>query len=302
MHVLKEKPALSVIVVFFSMRREALRTLYSLSRSYQALDSSHCYEVLAIDNGSSEPLSSDVVRRFGPEFSYHYVQTDDPSPCRTINRFAADCRFDNIVVLIDGARLLSPGVMRLTCAALQAFEHPFVYTLGMHIGSKPQNYLIREGYDRSVEDNLFKSIDWRRNGYSLFSISSVALSSGQGFFSRLKESNCFALRKEDFVKAGLYRPQFQSAGGGLCNLELFNRLNSLEWIQPVMLLGEASFHQFHGGVATNVPIEQHPWKAMEQEYTEIVGARYEPVFRPPFYLGEFHNECAGLFNSNDNDA
>jgi hypothetical protein len=288
---------LSVIVVFFNMRREACRTLRSLSRGYQRLDAAHCYEVLAIDNGSAEPLSPDLVKSFGREFSYRYVPTKDPSPCRTINRLIDDCRFENVMVLIDGARLLSPGVMRLTFAALRALEHPFVYTLSMHIGQKAQNYLVSEGYDSSTEDELFKSIDWPQNGYSLFSISSVALSSGHGFFSKLRESNCFALRREDFIKAGLYESRFQSPGGGLCNLELFNRLNSLDWLQPVMLLGEASFHQFHGGIATNVPIERHPWNAMEKEYATIVGARYESVPRRPIYLGEFHQECAQLYTT-----
>jgi hypothetical protein len=300
MHLFKRKrksPGLSVIVVFFNMRRQALRTLYSLSRAYQQVDSRHRYEVLAIDNGSSDPLTPDMVRSFGAEFSYHYVKPDHPSPCKTINQFAADCRFDNVMVLIDGARLLSPGIMRLTFSALQFLEHPFIYTLGMHIGRRPQNYLINEGYNSWIEDELFKSIDWRRDGYSLFSISSVALSSGRGFFSQVKESNCFALRREDFVKAGLYLPQFQGPGGGLCNLELFNRLNALNWVQPTMLLGEASFHQYHGGIATNIPIEQHPWKTMEKEYASIVGTRYRPIFRPPLYFGEFHQECAELYNA-----
>lgn len=279
------------------MRREASRTLYSLSRRYQGLHSSHPYEVLAIDNGSSKPLSADMVQEFGPEFCYHFVRTEDRSPCETINRFVAECRFDNVVVLIDGARLLSPGIMRLMLPAFRAFAHPFIYTLGMHIGPKAQNYLISEGYDSLAEDELFQSVDWKNNGYSLFTISSVALSSGQGFFSNLRESNCFALGKQDFVKGGLYRTEFQSAGGGLCNLELFNRLNASDWMQPVMLLGEATFHQFHGGVATNAPIEQHPWEVMEKEYAQIVGVRYKPVFRPPLYLGGFHKECAELYNS-----
>jgi hypothetical protein len=297
----RKASGISVIVVFFNMRREAPRTLYSLSRGYQQLGHSTPYEVLAIDNGSSQPLSSDLVKTFGPEFSYHYVKAEEASPCKTINKFVLKACFDNVMVIIDGARMLSPGIMRLTFSALEAFAHPFVYTLGMHIGSKPQNYLVNEGYDQSIEDNLFESIDWRSNGYSLFSISSVALSSRQGFFSRLTESNCFTLRKDDFVKAGLYQAQFQSPGGGLCNLEVFNRLNTLEWIQPIMLLGEATFHQFHGGVATNVPMDQHPWKAMAREYARIVGEDYRHEFRSPLYLGAFHEECAKLYNATDRD-
>jgi glycosyltransferase involved in cell wall biosynthesis len=297
----RKKPGLSVIAIFFNMRREAPRTLHSLSRGYQQLDASSRYEVLAIDNGSTTPLSAIAVRSFGPEFQYHYMDTDHPSPCATINQFIANAHFDNVMILIDGARILSPGIINLTYSALSAFPHPFIYTLGMHIGAKPQNYLVNEGYNQSMEDALFESIDWRSNGYSLFSISSVGLSSREGFFSRLTESNCFTLRKDDFVKAGLYQAQFQSPGGGLCNLEVFNRLNTLEWIQPVMLLGEATFHQFHGGVATNVPLDQHPWKAMEKEYARIVGENYRHKFRSPLYFGALHGECAKLYNAIDRD-
>jgi len=292
-----KSPALSVIVVFFNMAREAERTLYSLSRQYQGLDGGHRYEVVAIDHGSARPLSPGAVSSFGPEFSYHYVATSSPSPCETINRFIMNTRFENVMVLIDGARMLSPGILILTFSALKAFAHPFVYTLGMHLGSKPQNYLAAEGHNQTMEDELLEATGWKQNGYRLFSISSVALSSKRGFFSSLSESNCFSLRKDDFVKIGLYRPEFKSPGGGLCNLEVFNRLNEAEWLQPVMLLGEATFHQFHGGVATNVPIEQHPWESMEREYAQIVGERYRPRFRPPLYLGFVRQECTGLYNA-----
>ena len=290
---------LSVIVVLFNMRRESPRTLQSLTRGYQGLEPESRYEVVAIDNGSTQPLSAEVVRSFGPEFSYHYVESSHPSPCATINNFVAKARFDNILVLIDGARMLSPGIARLTFKALEAFKHPFIYTLGMHLGDKPQNYLVSEGYNAATEDQLLETVDWRTNGYSLFSISSPALSSKRGFFSKLTESNCFALRKDDFMKVGAYNTQFTSPGGGLCNLDMFNRIHDSGLMEPIMLLGEASFHQFHGGVATNAPIAQHPWESMQSEYAEIVGEPYQNKFRRPLYFGHFRSECAELYNALD---
>ena len=294
-------PGLSVIVIFFNMRREAKRTLYSLTKEYQGLSDSDRYEVIAIDNGSSQPLSPNEVGAFGPEFSYYYVDTDKPSPCEAINRFVKNAHFENVMVIIDGARILSPGIMELTIKALKMIEHPFIYTLGLHIGDQPQNYLVSDGYNQSIEDELLESTEWKSNGYMLFSVSSVALSSKQGFFSRLAESNCFTIRKDDFIKIGLFQSRFNSPGGGLCNLELFNRVNDTKWIQPVMLLGEGTFHQFHGGVATNVPMEQHPWDVMEIEYVEIIGEQYKTIFRPPLYFGVFHKECAPLYSEIHHD-
>lgn len=278
------------------MRREAERTLYSLSRSYQELDPDFCYEVLAIDHGSTEPLSSSQVRAFGPEFSHCQVAAESPSPCRVINQFVARSRYENIVILIDGARMLSPGILRLTETALRGFPHPFVYTIGLHLGSQPQNYSVSHGYNSSEEDQLLESVNWKTNGYSLFQISSPGLSSRRGFFSDIAESNCIGLRKKDFFRLGGYRNEFRSPGGGLCNHDLFNRVHQSQEMQPVLLLGEASFHQLHGGVCSNIPIDQHPWDAMENEYAQIVGERWRNKFRPPLYLGSFRRECANLYH------
>ena len=55
---------LSVVVVFYNMRREAARTLQSLSRSYQEELDDIDYEVIVVENGSdeSEKLGADFVR------------------------------------------------------------------------------------------------------------------------------------------------------------------------------------------------------------------------------------------------
>jgi glycosyltransferase involved in cell wall biosynthesis len=277
------------------MRREAPRTLYSLSRSFQSLPADVPYEVLAVDNGSSDPLNEETVRSIGPEFRHIRFETASKSPCSALNRYIQEARHENVVVLIDGARILSPGVIRLTLAALRAFEHPFIYTLGMHVGYKPQNLLVAEGYNQQLEDMLLGTVDWKKNGYALFSISSVALSSKNGFFSRLSESNCFCAHKDDLVSVGMYNTGFTSPGGGLCNLDIFNRFNEAPWVQPVMLLGESTFHQFHGGFASNVTMEHHPWNNMAAEYEKVIGQPYENKQRDPVYLGAMRPECSSLY-------
>ena len=56
-------------------------------------------------------------------------------------------------------------------------------------------------------------------------------------------------------------------------------------VAPVMLLGEATFHQFHGGVATNVPRAEHPWARMAAEYEAIRGKPYANEGTRPDYAG-----------------
>ena len=279
------KPRLSVVVNFHDMRREAGRTLHTLSTAYQRGVDDNDYEVIAIDNGSMQPLDPGDVASAGPNFRHLHMDTGSPSPCAAINAAVAAAAGDNVMICIDGARMLSPGVLRYALEALSLHAHPFVYTLGMHLGPKPQNESMLDGYDQQVEDALLGTIDWRADGYALFGISSVAYSSRNGFFSDLTESNCFALRRRDYLDLGGLDERFDSAGGGLVNLDFFNGVHERPGYRPIMLLGEATFHQFHGGVATNVAKPEHPWPRMAAEYARIRGRPFASTHRPPEYLG-----------------
>lgn len=290
---------LSVVVIFFNMRREAQRTLYSLSKAYQKNIGDISYEVIAIDNGSSAPLEEDFVKAFGKNFRYIYFDASVPSPCKALNYGAQVARGRLITLCIDGARILSPGILYYSTIASRTYKNPFIYTLGMHIGSKAQNYLAEENYSQRDEDVLMDTVDWKQDGYSLFEISSVALSSGSGYFSKLNESNCITLPRSAYQKVGGFDERFKSAGGGLTNLDFFNKLNERSDMNPVMLLGEATFHQFHGGTATNVPPKDHPWKKMQEEYTLIRGKPYRPHRRKPVYFGDVHSKCYHLFGHSD---
>lgn len=294
MRLFKRRPKLSVIVNFYNMQREAERTLYSLSTAYQHNIKATDYEVLAIDNGSSQPLQAATVRSFGENFHYHYLQTNSVSPCKALNQAAKLASGELIICCIDGARILSPNILSLSLQAAKLHDHPFIYTMSMHLGSKPQNLSIAEGYNQQVEDQLLNTVNWKNNGYELFKVSSTALSSGNGFFSKFAESNCFCLRKSDYLQLGGFDEAFTSKGGGLVNLDFFNRIHENAQFYPILLLGEASFHQFHGGVATNVVMEEHPWDEMAAEYQEIRSKAFTSSFQRPHYFGKL-NELSQTF-------
>ena len=285
---------LSVIVIFFNMRREARQTLHSLTQTYQLKAGNISYEVIAVDNGSAESLGTDFVKAFGANFRYFYFDATDPSPCKALNYGAKIAQGRLVTLCIDGARILSPGILHYSILASRIYDNPFIYTLGMHIGLKQQNYLAEENYTRVDEEKLMDSVNWQQDGYSLFDISSAAFSSSQGYFSPLAESNCVTLHRSTYLKVGGFDERFISAGGGLTNLDFFNRINELDDIDPVMLLGEATFHQFHGGTATNVPLKDHPWKNMEEEYIGIRRKPYKRYSRRPIYFGSVHPKCYNL--------
>jgi len=280
---------LTVIINFYNMRREAERTLFTLTSKYQNLSSKY-YDVIALHNGSTQPLNKQWVESFGSNFRYFYFQSKHPSPVEAINHYVKKSKNEFVMCLIDGARMLSPKLLQYTLDAIKLAKHPFIYTVGMHIEHQMQNHLVTKGYNQNEEDKLIATVNWKDNGYELFSIASLAGSSQGGYFSYINESNCFTLKKKDFIKMGGYNEKFISPGGGLVNLDFFNKANEQLDFTPVLLLGEATFHQFHGGVATNVPMQEHPWKKMTEEYRSIYCLEFESHQRKPMYYGCLNDE------------
>ena len=171
-------PRLSVVVVVHDMRREAPRTLYSLSAAHQRGVTAEDYEVVVVENGSSAPLSPEIVAGFGDNFRYFYLEDPPPSPAYALNfgvtRAAGDC----LGLMIDGARMVTPGILSRALTGLGRFRRPVVATVGFHLGPDVQMRSIEAGYDQQAEDRLLERIDWPgEDGYRLFEISSLAASS-----------------------------------------------------------------------------------------------------------------------------
>ena len=285
---------LSIVIVFYNMRREAIRTLYSLTTKYQT-DIDECdYEVIVVDSGSTQPLAQEWVKSLQSNFTYQYVETSWPSPCHAMNVGIEMANSDSVVCMIDGARMLSPGVLSKMIQANTLFKNAFVQTIAMHIGEKLQNISVEEGYNQDVEDKLFNTIDWQRDGYQLFNIACLADSSKYGFLASIRECNCFCIPKRKLLELDGFDENFTSVGGGFVNLDILNQIMEDDLIQPIMLLGEASFHQFHGGVATNVPMAEHPMQLFLNEYQMLRGKPYQHDTRQSYYLGSL-NENARKF-------
>lgn len=276
---------ISVVVICYDMQREAPRTLHSLSRSYQQGIEDLQYEVLVVDNGSSRPLSPEQVRQYGPEFSYSFFPADTPSPVKAINDAVSRCAGKYVVICIDGARILSPGMLRFMAMAVGLSTEPVVSSLAWHLGSSNQMVSVLEGYDQAVEDRLLDSVDWRSDGNLLYSIASLAGSSALGWFHPVSESNCVGLSRRMFDRIGGFDPVFVSEGGGYANLDFYKRVCEQADTQVIVLLGEGTFHQFHGGVSTNAMPEVHPRKRFAQEYRDLRGEAYFSPQSDPIYLG-----------------
>ncbi len=282
---------LSVIVVMHNMRREAERTLHSLTPAYQRGAREDEFEVIVIDSGSSEPLDSDWVCAFGANFRHYVIQPEHPTPIEALQWGVDKASAPNLAFAIDGARIVSPGCIRAALEVLACQPASFVYTLGFHLGAQSQQLASTTGYDQAAEDQLLGTVDWRKNGYALFNICCLAGSSNQGYLGPIAESNFFAIAKNQFLKLGGFDSRFISPGGGYVNLDFFHRALGSANLYPVLLLGEGTFHQYHGGVASNEPPSSERHNRFRQEYESIRGERFRRPDRRPCYYGVVPQHC-----------
>ncbi len=238
------------------MRREAARTLAALTRAYQIGADDLSYEVLCVDNGSSPPLEAEFIESFGPEFRLVRPDPPHPSPVGPMNAAARQAKGRFLAMMIDGAHIVTPGAFS---AAMDAFrENPgSIVALRQWFFGGDQRWLSAAGYTREMEDELFAGLPWPANGYELFR-AGVPMDgrTTSHWFRGMAESNCLFLPAALYAEIGGYDEGFDEPGAGLANLDLFSRAIQAARGPLIGLLGEASFHQFHGGTTTNVSDEQ----------------------------------------------
>ena len=263
---------LSVVVNFYNMKREAARTLTSLSRQYQRGIGDLAYEVLCIDNGSNPPLEEEWIRSFGPEFRLIRPGHCNPSPCGVINEVARQARGDYVAIMIDGAHVLTPGVFRETFAAIEADPDAVVALRHWFVGGD-QRWLSEVGYTREQEDVLFERIHWPADGYQLFHVGAPIGEHVDPWLVGMIESNFLVLPTRFYCDIGGLDEAFDEPGAGFANLDLFVRAGLSLEEGVVGLVGEATFHQFHGGTTTNVSDDEKDSRvrAYANKYMRIRG-------------------------------
>ena len=268
-----EQNFLSLIVCIYNMPREAVRTILSALPPYQKNVDGTEYEVIIVDNGSSQPVDADFLNKLPPTTRYLPYPGKSASPVKALNWAAKHIAKGNrILFCIDGARILSDGLVAACLKYASFHEQAFVYTLGWHLGPDVHMRSAETGYSQEVEDKLLDNIDWYNHPEGLFEISTLAGSSKHGFFSAIRESNAFVISRQLLDRIGYYNENFSSPGGGMANLELFSRYVTTAGVTPICLLGEGTFHQFHDGIATAGKIDR---EKINEEYIRATGKPYQ---------------------------
>jgi len=285
-----------VVVVVHNMRREAARTLQALSRAYQEDVDGITYEVIVVENGSDDDqrLGTDFVAGFGPEFRYVDLGGEAaPSPVGALNRGIQAGRGRAYALMIDGAHVVTPGVVRFGLAGLEAYAPAIVATQQWYVGPGQQGDAMRSGYDQAYEDRLFDQIRWPHAGYRLFEIGHFV--GDRDWLDGLWESNCMFVERSLLQQVGCFEERFSVAGGGYANLELYERLGSAPDVNVVTMIGEGSFHQVHGGTTTNqVDATDRRRKVFgySQDYADLRGRAFKGPGKPIHYVGRIATEAA----------
>jgi glycosyltransferase involved in cell wall biosynthesis len=268
----RHQPKLSLVVISYNMVRELRRTLQSLSPAMQKDVDPKDYEVIVVDNGSTEQIDNE--KSSADIHCLRFVSVSNPtvSPVPAINLGLEMARGELIGVMIDGARMASPGLVRMAIEARHLHPRPVIGTLSYHLGPDVQMRSVAKGYNQQVEDALLVKTNWEEDGYRLFDISVPAASSSGGWFSVPAETNALFLTARHWRELGGYDARFVSPGGGLANLDIWRRVCEDKRNMVILLLGEATFHQVHGGIATN-SIKSR-WSEFHDEYSRIHKKEY----------------------------
>lgn len=283
-------PSLSVVVVTYEMSREISRTLSTFSASYQRGIGRHEYEVVLVDNGSRTPPRAEDHRGLDVDLRCFTHPSPSPSPAGAVNHALRECRGRFIGVLIDGARMVSPGLLAAARDALQSAPRTVVGFRGRYLGPGFQSETMFHGYDRDAEDRLLYSIGWQADGYRLFAASVFDESTGPTWYGPITESNGLFMRRELWDELGGVDARFQSAGGGLVNLDTWSRATGLSGATVIVPIGEATFHQIHGGTMTNAADQPARWRRLCAEYRAIRGRSYRRPGAAIRFEGHFRHD------------
>jgi cephalosporin hydroxylase len=195
--------------------------------------------------------------------------------------------------MIDGAHVLTPGVLRYGLAGLQTYAPAVVATQQWYMGPGEQGDMIAEGYSTEVENRLFDSIDWPNDGYRLFDVGHFI--GERDWLDGMWESNCVFASRDQLAQVGAFDEAFSMAGGGYANLDLYERLASSPDVRLATILGEGSFHQVHGGATTNLPdIADRHFRLSEyaRHFEDLRGRPFRGPRKQLHYVGTMRPEAA----------
>jgi len=280
------KPTISIIVIAYNMAEQLQNTLSTLNHFYQRNISPSEFEIIVIENPSDNPLPVSFIESLPNNFRYVLRPIPAQSPASAINYGINLSRGEIIGLMIDGAHMLTPGVLFFARMAFKMSSDAFVSVPTYHLGPEEQHLSTSKGYGLEQQRLLLNNIDWKADGYQLFTVGTLCGANPRGYFGQIMESNCYFSSKKVFLEIGGADETYTLAGGGSLNLDLFRKLGTRSGSLFFTLAGEGSFHQYHGGVTSNLTRPEYE-KDFAAELAEKWSGEFRFLDRNPIVLGQF---------------
>jgi hypothetical protein len=274
------------------MSEEVINTLKTLDCSYQN-EPRDSYEVLVMENPSDNNLKNHDFSIYNAEIKYFYNNENLPLTS-AINNLSEKASGDYLIIIPDGARLLSKRVLHYCKQAINIDKKSIVAFHGFHLGLFPQQFSVEQKlYSKADEVSFLKSIDFPNNPDSLFLNASWAGSSNRGSFFEMAESNCLMLPKDLWLRVAGFDERLDIPSGGIANLDLYGRVISNFDHKLFFVLGEGCFHQLHGGDTTSS--NEKKFNKYKLDYKEKTGKEWRFVKRDDYeFLGRVPPQFLGL--------
>ena len=286
------RPKLSVVLVCYEMAAQIPNTLQSLLPPYQRGVSTGDYQIILMDNGSAKMID-ESTREISSNLNYVYFSPSEasPSPASAMNRGVALARAPVLCLMIDGARIVTPGILSWGMRLIDLAPGAVVEVRGWHLGAKWQPESVMEAYDSKEERKLLEGVRWLENGYRLWDIAAATPQTKFGYSAKTAESNCIFMSRDMFFNIGGFDERSRTPGGGLVNLDFFSRAVAAASF-VFTLLGEGTFHQVHGGAATGLAKSDlkekfRQWREESEALGQVIAPDYEFIL-----AGHMPPECA----------
>jgi len=286
------EPYLSILVISYSMANQLANTLFTLGTDYQRDIDENDYEVIVVENESDDVLSADKISSLPINFQYHRRPNDSVSPVSAIEFGLKRCRGKILGMIIDGAQMITPQVLKYTLWAFKITEDALVAVPGYHLGEVMQHEVTDCEAFLGEQTKFLSNTNWQSNGYRLFDWACFSPGNKNGFLHPLMESNVFFCLKENFLAIEGADHRFQFPGGGAINLHLYRKLGLLRKAKLFILPGEGTFHQYHAGVTTTYSGDYEEKIAeFNVQLQDIWDQDFNALRREPALLGKISQQA-----------
>ncbi|KZR77518.1 glycosyltransferase family A protein [Prochlorococcus marinus] len=261
---------LSIIVGSYELTHQISNTVTSiLSALSQTVVSA---EIIIADNSKSlKTIDSNIVNYINVNV-IDFSELDIPIHA-SMNLAVERACGDYLCLMIDGARLWSPNIIREVDQYLSLYT--VVHVPNYQLGTDYQMYGNHGAGSFKCEDKLLIDCGWPFLKTSqLIELSFLEPHAGIG--PTIFESNCLFLSRKMWDEVNGYDLQFQRKDGGFASADLLSRL--IENNCELKVLADAgTFHQFHFGTTTSSPLQTR--KALKEMTLEYFKIRAKPPKR-----------------------